>query len=60
MKLHNIFSNDNAQVTAGSIVAIVISDAGHTEIPKDTKTVLGVGPAPSNLIDQVTGSLSLL
>ena len=42
------------------IVAIVISDAGHTEVPKDTKTVLGVGPAPSNLIDQVTGSLSLL
>lgn len=25
MKLHNIFSNDKGQVTAGSVVAIVIS-----------------------------------
>lgn len=38
----------------------IISDAGHTEIPAGTKTVLGVGPAPNNLIDQVTGDLSLL
>lgn len=42
------------------IFATVISDAGHTEIPAGTQTVLGVGPAPSNLIDQVTGGLSLL
>jgi peptidyl-tRNA hydrolase len=25
-----------------------------------TKTVLGIGPAPNNIIDQVTGDLSLL
>jgi len=43
-----------------SINAIVISDAGHTEIPAGTRTVLGIGPAPSNLIDQVTGNLGLL
>lgn len=43
-----------------SISAIIISDAGHTEIPAGTKTVLGIGPAPSNLIDQVTGHLPLL
>jgi PTH2 family peptidyl-tRNA hydrolase len=42
------------------IVAHIISDAGHTEIPYGTKTVLGIGPAPSNLIDQVTGKLSIL
>jgi len=35
-------------------------DAGHTEIPSGTKTVLGLGPAPNNLIDQVTGDLPLL
>ena len=42
------------------IVSQIISDAGHTEIPAGTKTVLGVGPAPSNIIDQVTGNLPIL
>jgi len=42
------------------IESIIISDAGHTEIPSGTKTVLGLGPAPTNLIDQITGDLSLL
>ena len=42
------------------MAAYIISDAGHTEIPAGTKTVLGIGPAPDNIIDQVTGKLSLL
>jgi PTH2 family peptidyl-tRNA hydrolase len=42
------------------IVTFLVSDAGHTEIPAGTITILGVGPAPDNLIDQVTGDLSLL
>ena len=42
------------------IVTDLISDAGHTEIPAGTITVLGLGPAPSNLIDQVTKDLTLL
>jgi peptidyl-tRNA hydrolase, PTH2 family len=42
------------------LATVIISDAGHTEIPTGTKTVLGVGPGPYNLVDQVTGNLSLL
>ena len=43
-----------------NIVTKIVNDAGRTEIPVGTKTVLGIGPAPSNIIDQVTGDLSLL
>ena len=42
------------------IATIIIEDAGHTEIPAGTKTVLGLGPAPNNIISQVTGLLPLL
>jgi PTH2 family peptidyl-tRNA hydrolase len=42
------------------IVAHIIEDAGYTEIPVGTKTVLGIGPAPNNIIDQVTGGLPAL
>jgi len=38
----------------------LIQDAGHTEIPEGTKTVIGFGPAPNNIIDQVTGKLKIL
>lgn len=42
------------------IATSLIEDAGYTEIPSGTKTVLGVGPAPNNIIDQVTRHLPLL
>jgi len=38
----------------------LVTDAGHTEIPEGTITVLGIGPAPNNVIDQATGDLPLL
>ena len=34
---------------------IVIEDAGRTEIPAGSRTVVGIGPAPKELIDAVTG-----
>ncbi|KAL2160087.1 hypothetical protein VTH06DRAFT_1742 [Thermothelomyces fergusii] len=42
------------------LTAEVISDAGRTQIASGSRTVLGVGPAPKSLVDQVTGHLKLL
>ncbi|KAK5989303.1 Peptidyl-tRNA hydrolase 2 [Cladobotryum mycophilum] len=42
------------------LTAEVIQDAGRTQIEAGSMTVLGVGPAPKSLVDQVTGHLKLL
>ncbi|XP_076452510.1 peptidyl-tRNA hydrolase 2, mitochondrial-like [Babylonia areolata] len=42
------------------LVTCLISDAGRTQIAPGSKTVLGVGPGPASLVDQVTGHLKLL
>jgi PTH2 family peptidyl-tRNA hydrolase len=37
-----------------------VLDAGHTEFKEPTYTAIGLGPAPAELIDTLTGTLPLL
>lgn len=38
----------------------LIRDAGHTQIPAGTVTVLGIGPGSEEDIDRITGHLGLM
>ena len=48
-----------AKAISLGVNAIVIHDAGRTQIAAGSATVLGLGPAPKAVLDQITGELKL-
>ena len=48
-----------SQARQAGLVAGVVRDAGRTQISAGTMTVLGIGPAPLDILNQITGHLKL-
>ena len=49
-----------AMAQSVGLITTLIQDAGRTQIEAGSKTVVAVGPGPEEVIDKVTGHLSLL
>ncbi|VEL24690.1 unnamed protein product [Protopolystoma xenopodis] len=45
--------------TSKHLLNCIIHDAGRTQVPQGTATVLGIGPASTKDIDEVSGHLKL-
>lgn len=48
------------EATKKGVNAYAVHDAGRTQIPSGTVTVLAVGPAAGKAVDAITGHLKLL
>ena len=48
------------QATEMYLPVVQVQDSGLTQIPSGTITCIGIGPAPSELVDKVTRNLKLL
>ncbi|CAM9571063.1 unnamed protein product [Choristocarpus tenellus] len=42
------------------LVNYLVMDAGHTQIPAGSRTVLAIGPAPVSAFEGITSHLSLM
>ena len=62
VKVKNIEQLMNVRMRAEelNLPVVQVQDSGLTQIPSGTITCIGIGPAPSALIDKVTFELKLL
>lgn len=50
----------SAKAASLGMPTYIVHDAGRTQIPAGSQTVLAIGPAPKSVLDKVTGHLKLL
>lgn len=48
------------QAKAAGVCTTLVHDAGHTQIPRGSLTVLALGPDVETLLEEITGDLKLL
>ena len=48
------------QAKEAGLLTSKIHDAGHTQIPSGSLTVLAIGPCQDDLVEKITGNLKLL
>lgn len=48
-----------SRARARGLVTSLVRDAGRTQIEAGSATVLGIGPAPADVVDEITGHLKL-
>lgn len=48
-----------AKAISLNVNSYIVHDAGRTQIPGGSATVLGLGPAPKSVLDEITGELKL-
>ena len=62
LKVPNLETMNNAlnQCKQANIANCLITDAGCTQIPPGSKTVLGIGPDKSEKINKITGTFKLM
>jgi len=52
--------NLRREAEALGLVAAIIHDSGLTQVAPGTATCVGIGPAPAEIVDKITGDLPLL